>query len=279
MSDRKEPVIVFCSDLDNTLIYSRRREIGEEKVNVEVYEGRAVSFMTYRSCELLKKVRRKALLVPVTTRTEEQYNRIDLKQGVIKYALVCNGGVLLQEGREVPQWYERSLQLTEKSREELACAEKCMQDDGDRILEVRNIRDLFLFTKSRNPLETVKRLEEKLDASLVKIFRNGSKVYVLPEGLDKGTAVRRFHDYIKADTVYAAGDSEFDVPMLEAADLAWASGELAEHYSFRAHVTGIPKEGVFSDLFLERLQAELSFREYRTELNDECKERQGNGRK
>ena len=268
MPDRKESVTVFCSDLDNTLIYSCRHEIGEEKVNVELYEGRAASFMTYRSWGLLKEIRRKTLLVPVTTRTEEQYNRIDLKQGAVKYALVCNGGVLLQEGREVPQWYERSLHLTEKSREELACAKRCMRNDGDRILEVRNIRDLFLFTKSRNPMETVKRLEEKLDASLVKIFRNGSKVYVLPEGLDKGTAVRRFRDYIKADTVYAAGDSAFDIPMLEAADLAWASKELAERYFFRAHVTGILEAGVFSDLFLERLQAELSFGEYRTELND-----------
>ena len=38
-------MIVFYSDLDNTLIYSYRREIGGKKRCVEVYQGREISFM------------------------------------------------------------------------------------------------------------------------------------------------------------------------------------------------------------------------------------------
>ena len=78
---------VFHADLDNTLIYSVRHDVGEEKTGVEVYEGREVSFMTNRSSSLLKRVKEHLLFVPTTTRTEEQYRRIDLKMGPLEYAL------------------------------------------------------------------------------------------------------------------------------------------------------------------------------------------------
>lgn len=257
MSDRKEALIVFHSDLDNTLIYSFRHEIGEEKVCVERYGGREASFMTKRSLFLLDGIRKKALFVPVTTRTEEQYGRIVFPAGTPDYALVCNGGVLLRAGGEVPEWYEDSRRRTKESYGELLRAERAMEQDTDRTMEVRNIRELFLFTKSGRPLRTAARLKEELDPGLVKVFTNGSKVYVLPEGLDKGTAVRRFRDYIKADRVLAAGDSEFDIPMLTAADLAYAPEDLTGKGSFGAHVRGITGADVFSDAFLQKVFAEI----------------------
>lgn len=250
-------MIVFHADLDNTLIYSYRHEIGREKVSVEVYEGREISFMTSRSLSLLKRLREHVMLVPTTTRTEEQYGRIDLKTGVPDYALVCNGGVLLREGRELPEWYEESLCLTEKSQNELLHAQVCLQEDRDRIFEVRNIRSLFLFTKSGDPAATVIRLKERLDPALVQVFSNGAKVYALPEGLDKGTAVRRFQEYIKADTVFAAGDSEFDLSMLMAADHSWAPETLVKQYPLGSHVTGLSGGQVFSDMLLERVYAKI----------------------
>lgn len=60
---------VFHSDLDNTLIYSGRHEIGEEKLPVELYEGREVSFVTRTSLSLLREIRERAVFVPTTTRT------------------------------------------------------------------------------------------------------------------------------------------------------------------------------------------------------------------
>lgn len=256
MPVRKESLIVFHADLDNTLIYSRKHEIGEEKTNVEVYEGREVSFMTDRSSSLLKKIRKKTMFVPTTTRTEEQYGRIDLKTGIPEYALVCNGGVLLRNGEEIPEWYEESRRLISKSQEELLRAHEWIQRDQNRIFEVRNIRNLFLFTKSSRPSESAERLQRCLNASLAKVFCNGNKVYVLPEGLDKGTAVRRFRSYIKADMVISAGDSEFDIPMLEAADLAYAPEALFQKHLFGKHVRKIG-QGVFSDEMLHMVLSEL----------------------
>ncbi len=249
---------VFHADLDNTLIYSCRHEIGREKTNVELYEGRQVSFMTEASSRLLRKVREKAVFVPVTTRTREQYDRIDLKTGVPDYALVCNGGVLLKQDEEISEWYEESLRMIKGSRREFRRAMDYMREDRDRLLEVRNIRDLFLFTKSSCPLKSAEHMRERLDLSLVNIFTNGTKVYVLPKGLDKGTAVRRFREYIKADRVIAAGDSVFDVPMLREADLAYAPERLKAEALPEGHVKGVPESELFSDVLLRGVLAALS---------------------
>ncbi|RKW51901.1 MAG: sucrose-6-phosphate hydrolase, partial [Lachnospiraceae bacterium] len=82
---------ILCTDLDNTIIYSYKHDIGNEKMNVELYKEREISFISNHTFELLKKVKEEFLVIPTSTRTKEQYDRIDLKIGTFKYALVCNG--------------------------------------------------------------------------------------------------------------------------------------------------------------------------------------------
>ena len=168
--------MIFHSDLDHTLIYSCRCDIGREKKCVEIYEGREVSYMTHRSLALLKQIKDLVVFVPTTTRTEEQYHRICLGIGEVEYALVCNGGILLRNGQEDISWYQESLQSIQTCRQELERAEYGLTKDPDRNFEVRNIRDLFLFTKSAEPSRSVARLKTILNLSLVDVFCNGSKV-------------------------------------------------------------------------------------------------------
>lgn len=236
---------VFYSDLDNTLIYSYKHDIGKEKVCVEICQGREISFMTKKSFTLLKEVSDKFLFIPVTTRTYEQYSRIHLGAENSEYALVCNGGVLLVNGEEDLKWYEESLRLTAESRGELARAKAHLDKDEYRSFELRNIRDLFLFTKSKEPDKTVQKLKTVLDAEKVRVFKNGVKVYVMPVSLTKGSALRRLNRRLNADYVIAAGDSEFDVSMLREADMAIAPKSLAETYDITGNV--IKSEGVLSD--------------------------------
>ena len=40
---------LLCTDLDNTLIYSYKHELGNEKRNVELYQGREISFITEKT--------------------------------------------------------------------------------------------------------------------------------------------------------------------------------------------------------------------------------------
>lgn len=248
---------VFFMDLDNTLIYSYKTVMSYESsknlpdaridrrlswkqesahqepmpvkskdwLNVEIYQGREISFITKRTHELLLELKKHALIVPATTRTNEQYGRIDLQAGAVEYALTCNGGVLLHNGKSVDAWFQQSRHLAESSREEMRRAITDLESDKNRIFEIRWIEEMFVFTKCRYPELAVCSLRETLDARLVDVFSNGQKVYVIPKSLNKGNALVRFRDYIGAEKTLAAGDSIFDLSMLGQADIAAAPAD------------------------------------------------------
>lgn len=248
---------LFFSDLDNTLIYSYKRDIGEGKQCVEVYEGREISFMSGHSMKLLREVRRQVCFVPVTTRTEEQYRRILIAPP--EYALVCNGGVLLVDGEPERAWYSKSLRLAREAAGQLLLAARALERDADVSFEVRDIGGLFLFTKSRNPEKSMAGLARVLDLKRVDIFRNGEKLYVLPKRLHKGTALLRLKERLGGTFSFAAGDSLFDVPMLREADFAFAPQGLKDGAgeALPTHVRGIPDGKLFSDVLLENILEEM----------------------
>lgn len=219
-------MIIFNSDLDNTIIYSYKHDIGTHKRCVEMYQGREISFISEKTFDLLCEVKKKIEMIPTTTRTTEQYNRINLGAGTFKYALVCNGGVLLVDGKEDEGWYQDSVQLIRESKAHLSECMELLKNDADIIFEVQFIRELFVYTKSSKPEKTVALLKRKLNTDLVDVFHNGLKVYVMPKQLSKGKAVQRLADKLHAGAVIAAGDSMLDVSMLETADYAIAPFQL-----------------------------------------------------
>lgn len=129
-------MIVFNVDLDNTLIYSYKYDIGKNKRQVELYKENYISYITDKIYNLLLTLRNNALIVPTTTRTIEQYSRIELGIGNFKYALVCNGGVLLIDGKEDLEWYEESKKIIKESSNELLKAIDILNKDERRRLEV-----------------------------------------------------------------------------------------------------------------------------------------------
>lgn len=240
-------MMILNADLDNTIIYSYKRDIGANKINVELYHDREISYITEKTYEMLKKLKKEIMIVPTSTRTIEQYQRIDFKVGKFRYALVCNGGILLADEKREEKWYRESLEMISESVPALHMAWELLEADPRRIFELRFIEKLFLFTKCDEPAIVVKELKEQLDNSLVDIFHNGAKVYVVPVNLSKGIAVERFRKYIQADMVVAAGDSEFDVSMLKSADIGIAPFGFTRKYGIDFEV----KEAGESDLLSE----------------------------
>lgn len=241
---------IFCTDLDNTLIYSYKHDIGEWKRNVEIYQGREISFITEREYKLLNDIKKKILIIPTTTRTSEQYERIDLGIGTVPYALTCNGGILLENGIENREWYQESRELVRQSEEAMERALALLEVDKRRTFELRFIRDLFVFTKCDEPEMVVKNLQERLDCSLVDVFHNGIKVYVVPKTLSKGNAIQRIKRYLKATQIIAAGDSEFDVSMLNKADIAIAPKSLNDKCSIKQDAIIMPEQNIFGEELL-----------------------------
>ncbi len=246
-------MILFYCDLDNTLIYSYKHEIKSRKRCAEIYQGREISFMTDTAYQLLRKLKNMVSIVPTTTRTMEQYQRIDLGIGTLDYALVCNGGVLFLHGKEDADWYEETLARIAESRETLIYGEELLKKDKNRCFEVRNIRDLFLFTKSENPNASAEYLKKHIDTQKAEVFCNGIKVYIVPRQLNKGSALLRLKKKLGAEFAIAAGDSGFDVPMLNQADFAIAPPALKNEKGLLGKTIYTEEGMLFSDAMLKKI--------------------------
>lgn len=245
-------MIVFNSDLDNTLIYSYKRDIGQNKKCVEIYENREISFMSDKSLEMLRYISKKILFVPLTTRTEEQYKRIFFEDVNIEYALVCNGGILLKNGKKDEIWYKNSLKLIEPYKEEMEKAEKLLENDKYRNFELRNIDNLFLFTKSSEPLKTIEYIKNNVNSKKIDVFNNGIKIYAVPKKLNKGTALERFRKYINSDFIVSAGDSVFDIPMVNCANIGFMPESMKEINNCK-NINFCDSNLLFSEYILENI--------------------------
>ena len=245
---------IFASDLDNTLIYSYKRDIGENKILAERYEGREVSYMTACTYALLDQLCQKLLFVPVTTRSIEQYQRIYFPKQP-KIALTTNGGVLLVDGIADADWYAQSKQLAAQAEDAMQQAEVILDKDPNRALDVRRVDGLFVYTKSNDVPETMQRLRDGIDVSAVELLSNGVKVYVLPRALHKGQAVHRLRERFTENTrIFTAGDSLFDLSLLAAADIAFCPQAL--QYMAREGqqvITVDEKQGIFSDVIVQEI--------------------------
>lgn len=255
VTDLKNMNILF-TDLDNTLIYSSRVAI-KEKICVELYKGEANSFMSAASYRLIKILKDRLHFIPLTTRTVTQYMRINLNIDV-KYALCANGGILLKNGTADKVWYENSLSILEDSYDERQRAGKYLRKASGRCSECRNIDDLFIFTKCEDAAGVADDLRKQLDMSLVDVCCNREKLYVIPKRLNKGKMAERFINHIcedefnkGTDIIYAAGDTEFDIGMVELADMGFVHRDMG--YTGRADHICSEYEGLFSDFYLGKV--------------------------
>lgn len=211
--------MLFAIDLDNTLIYSYKRY--DQGVCVETKEGKALSYMTPTAYNQLQQLKEQLLIVPLTTRSLEQYRRIQLwSSGQAHYALTSNGAILLIDGIPDEQWALDTAQLIASSFIELQQALALLELDVAITLAPRLVDNAFVYAKSSQVTDSLARLSSVLDLEKVYLDHNGEKLYVLPNHLSKGTALKRLAERLHCPRTAAAGDSYFDLSMLEAADIA-----------------------------------------------------------
>lgn len=211
----------FISDLDNTMIFSYKKDIGENNIVVEKKGEKEISYMTGYSHNKLKILDEDYNFIPLTTRSLEQYRRINFFENKkIKLALLANGGILLENDKIIENWYKESLSLTMEALEELKKAKKILVNRNEIYFKITFVDKLFVFTKSNSIDITLEILKKTLNLNLVDISSQGEKLYIFPKKLNKGKSLERLKSFYKFTEIIVAGDSELDIPMLERGDIS-----------------------------------------------------------
>ncbi|MCX3060024.1 HAD family hydrolase [Streptomyces beihaiensis] len=252
--------VVVASDLDRTLIYSAGAlgltvpdAEAPRLLCVEVYQGKPLSYVTEDAAELLVELGRRAVFVPTTTRTREQYGRVRLPGPAPAYAICANGGHLLVDGVSDPDWRAAvGARLAAECAPPAEVREHMVRAADERwLLKERVAEDLFAYLvveRELLPDEWVKELAAWAEELGWGVSLQGRKVYAVPKPLTKGAAVREVARRTGAGTVLGAGDSLLDVDLLRAADRGWrpGHGELADVGWSGPGVTVLTERGVLA---------------------------------
>jgi len=231
--------MIFASDLDRTMIYSARF-LNDYSGRVKAVEtGRYYSYMTELAAELLKRIAGKALFVPCTTRTVEQYRRVEFFQKELKpeYAIASNGANLLVNGVLDTAYRENILALLKSN---CAAGRDILKEfnrlEGDGWVQpMRQADGVFhycLIDRERAPVQELASFSVWANQQRWNVSIQGRKLYLVPQVINKWAALTRVMEITGDNKVVAAGDSLLDLPLMQGANYALspAHGELYEQF-------------------------------------------------
>jgi hydroxymethylpyrimidine pyrophosphatase-like HAD family hydrolase len=225
--------MIYASDLDRTLIYSLSAigvpEDSPGLVPAEVINGRVVSYISQQALAQLVELASNIIFMPVTTRTIEQYKRINLFQETVipDYAITSNGGNILIGGAVDKDWREYIGRLVERdsaAAEEVRVLVRSVVRE-EWIISERYCDDLFYtFVVHRDllPMDEIAHLAERLQDLGWRVSLQGRKLYVVPAAVNKSDAIIHVRRTVQSEPMVASGDSLLDKSLLESADYAIA---------------------------------------------------------
>jgi hydroxymethylpyrimidine pyrophosphatase-like HAD family hydrolase len=224
-------VILFASDLDQTLIYSHRHiEEKEESFPirpVEILNEKIISYMTERAIENLRGLMEKIIFIPVTTRTISQYQRVSIFSQELqpKYAVTSNGGNILVGGNVDETWnrsIHKKISDTSLSKEEVMIEfEKLAHDSWFKKKFMAD--DLFYYCiidREKLPLDEIYEFGKWLSSNGWDLSLQGRKIYLIPSVVNKRDAILHIKERENGQLLISSGDSLLDMSLLLASDHA-----------------------------------------------------------
>lgn len=237
---------LFACDIDNTLIYSRKRP-HEGFPCVEWIHGEEQAYMSPTTYARLADIIARHLFIPVTSRSVEQYGRICFPHDrAPEWAVTTNGAVLLHHGKPDEAWTAQSQTLFGPWREELWRMHVLLSPDG-RFIRCRIVDDAYLFVYCGRDTSPRSVAEELSARTGLHVLASGKKVYLLPPELNKGTAVLRLRERFSCETLLCAGDSDMDLPMLNLATCALMPEALRTAWQGHGRCICCGPDSLFSD--------------------------------
>lgn len=226
---------VVASDLDRTLIWSAGAAGGAGEIGdalcVEEYDGAPLSYVGRAAAADVAVLLGAGLLVPVTTRTVDQYRRVRLPGGPARYAVCANGGRVLVDGVDDEEHRARVRRAVGggASLEEVArvfatwCAASAGATGGGGP-RLREAEGLFCYAvypqRAPGPAE-VAELTALLETCDWGVSVQGRKVYCVPRALSKEAALASLAEAHDLRIVATAGDSLLDAGMVAAFGTGW----------------------------------------------------------
>ena len=222
--------ILFASDLDRTLIYSknsRGQEVSEQDfAAVEWVNEKPTAFMTPKGLLLFENIASSITFLPVTTRTAEQYHRITGLYNTVekpKYAIVSNGAVILENGKPLSEWSDKVLAQMQQNYTSIEHVLPQIEayTKNESVLKVMQAESWFVYLIIDEQVFSVEDFENLSQIFYQQGFtlsHQGRKVYIMPTCINKSAALQFIKERIAAKTVLAAGDSMLDFDMVLNAD-------------------------------------------------------------
>ncbi|MDI9919106.1 HAD family hydrolase [Rhodococcus sp. IEGM 1379] len=259
---------LIATDLDRTMIYSKNAIGGDPSgtdlgsgpapVCVEYYDGGPLSHMSVDAIALLRELCAAVPVIPTTTRTIAQFQRIDLPGGPWKYAITSNGGNILVDGKPDLSWRSEIDRSTRAAGVELAHVRSELEAriDVSWVSSMRVADELFPYLVvdlSTIPTDFEAGWSDWCISRGWNVSRQGRKIYTVPDAVSKSRALAEVRrrliesgDLAADATVLSAGDGALDADMLEYADFAIRPrhGELEELNWQRPTVTVTETSGI-----------------------------------
>ncbi|MFQ6329690.1 HAD family hydrolase [Nocardia sp. CWNU-33] len=226
---------LVATDLDRTMIYSRNAfsaATAVPTVCVEHLEGEPLSFMTTTAALRMQTLTEPAAVIPTTTRTIKQFERIQLPGAPWRYAITSNGGNILVDGVPDMRW---RIDIDDQVRAGGATlseinAELRARIDDSWVTKFRVADHLFNYLVVK-PKEVPEGFLAEWDGWCRtrgwSASQQGRKIYTMPTAVCKSHAVQEVRrrlvengELSHAAMTLAAGDGALDAEMLRTADSA-----------------------------------------------------------
>lgn len=200
--------MIFATDLDRTMIYSKRMFDIEKIKNVtlvETLDGKDITYMSNYALKELEELNKQIYVIPTTTRSFEQFMRIKTFK-YCKYAIVANGGTILYNGKVLKEWEEHISDILKNYTIEMENMKKFLNNQSVITREATLVDGKFVFTKTDDIEKCEKILEEKLDKKLWNYCFQGDKVYIIPKEVTKSNAINYLKNLLNEKILAVAGD-------------------------------------------------------------------------
>ncbi|MEX6587103.1 HAD hydrolase family protein [Paraclostridium bifermentans] len=213
--------MIIFSDLDRSVIYSNKfLDTDIEYESIEIYNGKEISYISIDTIKHIKKIQEDGLFIPTTTRTVEQFQRINFtsKNMEFDWAITSNGGNILKHNKVFEDWrneVEKILQKVFPIEKMVSDFEKYIKLPG--ITNFKIAENLFFYIVVDWNYFEVSMIEEytSLLGSKGWIFYiSGRKIYFLPKDISKENAISYLANYIGVKKFSVIGDSTMDLGML-----------------------------------------------------------------